>query len=48
MTLDIPAGANFDYKYLRKNDGTVTWESDPNRHFTAPVAGPLILNDRWR
>jgi len=44
----LPAGTSFQYKYIKKNpDGSVTWESDPNRA-TSTGTGPLTLNDTWR
>ena len=44
----LPAGTNFQYKYIKKNpDGSITWESDPNRSATTG-SGPLTLNDTWR
>jgi hypothetical protein len=36
-TVSIPAGTAFQYKYIKKEtDGSVVWESDPNRSTTAP------------
>ncbi|KAL2849692.1 starch binding domain-containing protein [Aspergillus pseudodeflectus] len=37
VTLDIPVGTSFEYKYIKKeSDGSVVWESDPNRSYTVP------------
>ena len=37
VTIDLPAGTTFQYKYIRKqSSGTVVWESDPNRSYTVP------------
>jgi alpha-amylase len=48
-TVQLPAGAAVEYKYLKKNpDGTVAWESDPNRARSTPATGPLTLTDTWR
>jgi alpha-amylase len=48
-TVGLPASTGFQYKYLKKNpDGTVTWESDPNRSFTTPASGAATLTDSWR
>jgi glucoamylase len=45
----IPANTTFQYKYIRKYNGAVTWESDPNRSATSPAAGAtLALTDTWR
>ncbi|KAJ5950513.1 Glycoside hydrolase family 13 [Penicillium vulpinum] len=36
-SLTLPAGTTFEYKFFRKNtDGSITWESDPNRSYTVP------------
>lgn len=44
----VPSGTSFQYKYIKKNpDGSVVWESDPNRSATAG-ASALTLNDTWR
>ncbi|CAE6405532.1 unnamed protein product [Rhizoctonia solani] len=49
VTVTIPAGTAFSYKYLRKtSSGTVVWESDPNRSATALSSGTLTLSDTWR
>ncbi|PLN80393.1 Glucoamylase [Aspergillus taichungensis] len=38
-TVALPAGQFFEYKFIRlKTDGTVQWESDPNRSYTVPAA----------
>ncbi|TFK45167.1 glucoamylase [Crucibulum laeve] len=47
VTVNIPASATFQYKYIRKYNG-VKWESDPNRQFTAPASGSYVINDGWR
>jgi alpha-amylase len=44
----LPANIAFQYKYIKKNpDGSVTWESDPNRS-ASTGSGPLNLSDSWR
>ena len=51
MTVSLPAGTEFEYKYVRKEtDGSVFWESDPNRRYTVPVAcsGAASVTDTWR
>ncbi|CUA75640.1 alpha-amylase [Rhizoctonia solani] len=49
VTVTMPADTTFSYKYIRKtSNGTVVWESDPNRSATAPSAGTLKLSDTWR
>ncbi|GAT64507.1 glycosidase [Planomonospora sphaerica] len=48
-TVNLPAGRTIAYKYIKKNpDGSVTWESDPNRSFTTPAGGTAARNDTWR
>lgn len=47
-TVSLPAGTAFEYKYLKKNpDGSVTWESDPNRRYTTGTANASV-HDTWR
>ncbi|KAH7107607.1 glucoamylase [Auriculariales sp. MPI-PUGE-AT-0066] len=49
VTVNVPASTSIQYKYIRKYNGVVTWESDPNRSFTSPAAGGSVtLNDTWR
>nr|WP_230424185.1 carbohydrate-binding module family 20 domain-containing protein [Streptomyces radicis] len=49
-TVSLPAGATFQYKYIRRADGAtgVTWESGGNRTATVPQSGVVTLNDTWR
>ncbi|MER6173778.1 carbohydrate-binding module family 20 domain-containing protein [Streptosporangium sp. NPDC001681] len=49
VTANLPANTAVSYKYIKKNpDGSVTWESDPNRSFTTPASGTATRNDSWR
>lgn len=48
VTVTVPASSNFEYKYIRKINGQVTWESDPNNQITTPASGSLTQNDSWR
>lgn len=52
VTINLPAGTTFQYKYIRKeSDGSVVWESDPNRSYTVPSAcgvSTATENDTWR
>ncbi|ERS97853.1 hypothetical protein HMPREF1624_06024 [Sporothrix schenckii ATCC 58251] len=52
VTLNLPAGTTFQYKYIRKEaDGSVVWESDPNRSYTVPKGcntATATENDTWR
>lgn len=48
-SVQVPAGASFQYKYIRKTaSGGVVWESDPNRSASVPSSGAVTLNDSWR
>ncbi|RDW90557.1 putative Starch binding protein [Aspergillus mulundensis] len=52
VTLQIPVGTTFEYKYIKKeSDGSVIWESDPNRSYTVSTgcAGATATqSDVWR
>ncbi|KAI0816868.1 glycoside hydrolase [Trametes gibbosa] len=49
VSVSIPAGTTFQYKFIRKEtDGSVVWESDPNRQGTAPSSGSSTLTSSWR
>ena len=48
VTVTLPASTAIQYKYIRKFNGQVTWESDPNRSFTTPASGSTTRNDQWR
>ncbi|PPR00459.1 hypothetical protein CVT24_004520 [Panaeolus cyanescens] len=48
VTVNIPPNTLFEYKFIRKNGDSVTWESDPNRSRTSPASGGLTINDGWR
>ncbi|MFF7180732.1 carbohydrate-binding module family 20 domain-containing protein [Streptomyces sp. NPDC008121] len=49
LTVPLPAGTTFSYKYVRKDAaGNVTWESGANRVATVPASGQLVLNDTFR
>ncbi|KAG8908013.1 hypothetical protein FRC01_007522, partial [Tulasnella sp. 417] len=45
VTVNLPASTTFQYKFIRKYNGAITWESNPNRSFTTP---PYVINDTWR
>ncbi|KAI2635068.1 alpha-amylase [Xylaria nigripes] len=49
-TVKLTPGESVEYKYINvASDGTVTWESDPNRSFTVPEAcTPFTKSDTWR
>ncbi|KAF5385939.1 hypothetical protein D9615_002294 [Tricholomella constricta] len=48
ITVNLPPSTSIQYKYIRKFNGAVTWESDPNRQFTTPSSGSYNLNDSWK
>jgi glucoamylase len=48
VTVNLPSSTTFQYKYIRKYNGAITWESDPNRSFTTPSGGSYTINDTWR
>jgi len=48
VTVNIPASTSFEYKYIRKFNGAVKWESDPNLQSTSPASGTFTINDVWR
>ncbi|KAG6836704.1 hypothetical protein H0H93_004680 [Arthromyces matolae] len=48
ITLDVPANTIFEYKFIRKNNGQVTWESDPNNQATTPASGSVVFATTWR
>jgi glucoamylase len=48
VTINIPENSNtVEYKYIRKNNGAVTWESDPNRSINV-ATDDLSVSDTWR
>ena len=50
-TVSLPPGTSFQYKYFKKeSDGSIVWESDPNRSYTVPstCASTATENDTWR
>ena len=48
ITVSLPASTTIEYKYIRKYNGAVTWESDPNNSITTPSSGSFTQNDTWR
>ena len=49
-TVNLPVGTAVQYKYIKKEGSTVTWESDPNRTRTTPGTSPCSATwtDSWR
>ncbi|PCG89426.1 Glycoside hydrolase, superfamily [Penicillium occitanis (nom. inval.)] len=52
VSLDLPVGTTFQYKFIKKEqDGSVIWESDPNRSYTVGngcTGVKLAVGDSWR
>lgn len=52
VTVTLPAGSSLAYKYIRlKGDGSIQWESDPNRPYTVPQkcgTSTVTIRDVWR
>jgi glucoamylase len=52
VTVTLPAGSTFTYKYIRvESDGSIQWESDPNLSYTVPQAcgtSAVTISDTWR
>lgn len=49
VAVALPPNTAFEYKFLRKEtDGSVVWESDPNRAATTPGSGSTTLTTSWR
>lgn len=51
VTLDLPAGESFQYKYYNVDGNTVTWETGSNRVYTVPQACGVTVaveNDTFR
>ncbi|PLB48539.1 putative glucan 1,4-alpha-glucosidase [Aspergillus steynii IBT 23096] len=50
-TVNVPVGKTIEYKYIRVQNGAVTWESDPNRSLRVEggcgVSGK-VQKDSWR
>ncbi|MDY7089379.1 MAG: carbohydrate-binding module family 20 domain-containing protein [Actinomycetota bacterium] len=47
-TVSLPANTAVEYKYVKKNGSTVTWESGGNRTLNTGTACTLTVNDTWR
>jgi glucoamylase len=48
VTVNLPGSSTIQYKYIRKYNGGVTWESDPNRQIVTPASGTYTTDDSWR
>ncbi|KAJ6474893.1 glycoside hydrolase [Mycena sanguinolenta] len=49
ITVDLPPNTSFEYKFIRKEtDGSIVWESDPNRSVTTNASGSQSISTTWR
>ncbi|KAJ7108322.1 glycoside hydrolase [Mycena epipterygia] len=49
VTVDLPPNTSFQYKFIRiETDGSVVWESDPNRSATTNASGTQTISTSWR
>lgn len=51
VTVDLPAGLSFQYKYVViGTTGNITWEADPNHSFTVPqaISTSTTESDTWQ
>ncbi|KAL5360126.1 glycoside hydrolase superfamily [Aspergillus floccosus] len=52
VSVTLPVGTAFQYKFIKKgSDGSVVWESDPNRSYTVPAGcegATVTVADTWR
>ncbi|KAF8194734.1 glycoside hydrolase [Mycena galopus ATCC 62051] len=49
ITVDLPPNTSFQYKFIRKEtDGSIVWESDPNRSATTNASGSQSISMTWR
>ncbi|KAI5466885.1 putative glucoamylase GMY1 [Mariannaea sp. PMI_226] len=51
VTIPLKAGQSFQYKFINiKADGTLSWESDPNRSYTVPSSCTTTasVDSSWR
>ncbi|KAG4426818.1 hypothetical protein IFR04_000249 [Cadophora malorum] len=51
ITLTLPAGKSFQYKFIRvESNGAVAWESDPNRSYTVSTgcSSTTTVASSWR
>lgn len=49
VTMDLPASTAFEFKFIRKEtDGSIVWESDPNRQATTLASGSQTIATTFR
>ncbi|KAG9122353.1 hypothetical protein FRC07_001321 [Ceratobasidium sp. 392] len=48
-SIALPPNTAFEYKHIRKAaNGTVVYESNPNRSYTTPGSGSATINNSWK
>jgi hypothetical protein len=48
MDVSVPASTTIQFKFLKKNGTTVTWEGGSNHVFTTPASGTATVNVNWQ
>ncbi|KAK7468998.1 glycoside hydrolase 15 protein [Stygiomarasmius scandens] len=49
IQISVPANTMIQYKYIRKSNGSLMWESDPNHHTKSPAeGGSTVVIDTWQ
>ncbi|KAI8986851.1 glycoside hydrolase [Trametes punicea] len=49
VSVSMPANTTFQYKFIRKEtDGSIVWESDPNREYSTPSSESQTITTNWR
>ena len=52
VTVSLPVGTSFEYKFIKtETDGSIIWESDPNRSYTVPggcEGSSVTVSLSWR
>jgi len=46
--VSVPAGTTIQFKFLKKNGSTVTWEGGSNHSFTTPTSGTATVTVDWQ
>lgn len=46
--VSVPAGKTIEFKFLKKQGSTATWEGGSNHTFTAPTSGTATINVNWQ
>ncbi|MFO7538879.1 MAG: CBM20 domain-containing protein, partial [Chloroflexota bacterium] len=47
-TVNLPPETSIEFKYIKKDGGTVVWESGSNRLLTTGCGGSSSTHDTWR